>query len=121
MFDISKNKIITVNRGDSFEFNLMVNQGTVLNEVAYTMAENDKVYFALMEPNQKFEDALIVKIYTKEDQWSNGEITVHFDASDTENLHPGLYYYQVKLRTITENSDDEVTTVIGKTKFILLD
>lgn len=121
MFDISKNKIITVNRGDSFEFNLMVNQGTVLNEVAYTMAANDKVYFALMEPNQKFEDAIIVKIYTKEDQWSNGEITVHFDASDTENLHPGLYYYQVKLRTITEDSDDEVTTVIGKTKFILLD
>lgn len=123
MFDITKNKIITVNRGDSFEFNVDINIGTPMNEVPHTMLDAERLYFALMEPNKSFEQAILVKWYDKTAQNEDGTVTIKFDPSDTENLHEGVYYYQIKLRAIVNNElgEDEVSTIIGKTKFIILD
>lgn len=123
MFNISYNGIITINRGDSFRLPLMLNYGTNMEPLMYRMTPKSFVYFAVMEPNEPFENALIRKKYTIEDVDEDGNIVIKFRPQDTQCVLPGKYYYQVKLQRF--NSDDpedyEVDTVIDKTQFFILE
>lgn len=123
MFNIAFNGIITVNRGDSFTLPMQLNYGTNLEPMTYTVTGKSIVYFAVMEPNQPFECALIRKKYTAEDVDQNGNIIIKFRPQDTQCVLPGKYYYQVKLQRF--NSDDpedyEVDTVVDKTLFYILE
>lgn len=123
MFNIAFNGIITVNRGDSFTLPMQLNYGTNLEPMTYTVTGKSIVYFAVMEPNQPFECALIRKKYTAEDVDENGNIVIKFRPQDTQCVLPGKYYYQVKLQRF--NSDDpedyEVDTVVDKTLFYILE
>lgn len=124
MFDISNEGIISVNRGDSFEVTLFINAGTEISPERYTLAENDTLYFAVMEPNQRFEDAILKKMYTSDsDKTEDGDIIIAFYPNDTEYLLPGKYYYTAKLRShIGEGDSDndyEVQTVIPQKEFFI--
>jgi len=123
MFNIAFNGIITVNRGDSFSFPLTINFGTSMDPLNYGLRQNDRVYFAVMEPNQPFETALIKKVFTQADVNENNEIMIKFKPKDTLCVLPGKYYYQIKLQRF--NSDDpedyDVDTVIDKTQFFILE
>lgn len=123
MFNIAFNGIITVNRGDSFTLPMQLNYGTNLEPMTYTVTGKSIVYFAVMEPNQPFECALIRKKYTADDVDENGNIVIKFRPQDTQCVLPGKYYYQVKLQRF--NSDDpedyEVDTVVDKTLFYILE
>lgn len=123
MFEISRNGIVTLSRGDSFEFSVFINLGTLLEPVQYFLEEGDKLYFALMEPNHPFEAALIRKVYTKDDMDESGNVIMKFVPEDTEYLLPGTYYYMVKLlRPAKESGEsDKVDTIISKTKFAIVD
>lgn len=122
MFDISGNGIITINRGDSFSLDVFINMGDTLDPIAYSLQENDRVYFALMEPNQPFECALIRKVATKDDETEEGIVTFNFSSEMTEYLMPGQYYYMVKLVRHDDNSDEDlVDTITSKTKFFIFD
>ena len=122
MFDISNNGIVLINRGDTFTLNIPINVSNVIEPVYYTLTEHDRVYFALMEPNQPFEYALIRKVFTEEDQDENDCVHMNFSTEMTEFLVQGNYYYMVKL---VRNFDDEehmlVDTIVPKTKFVILD
>lgn len=117
MFDITKNKIITVTRGDSFSLDVFVNVGTAINPVQYVLRGDDKLYFALMEAHQPFEYALIRKEFTEDDVNENGDVHMEFGSEMTEYLMPGTYYYTIKLAT----EDGDISTVISKTKFYIID
>ena len=123
MFNIAFNGIITVNRGDSFQFPLVLNMGTNLEPEKYVLDSNAFVYFAVMEPNQPFENALIRKKFDSNDVDENGNVIIKFRPQDTQCVLPGKYYYQVKLQRF--NSDDpedyDVNTVIEKTQFFILE
>lgn len=121
MFNISFNGVITVNRGDSFEFPVTLNLGTNLLPRYHTMDTNSVVYLGVMEPNHPFEDALIRKRYTVEDTDEKGRVIVKFKPQDTQCVLPGKYYYQIKLQVCNPNdaSDYEVYTVIDKTQFFI--
>lgn len=123
MFNISYNGIITVNRGDSFRMPLVLNIGTKFEPMRLTLDDYSFVYFAVMEPNQPFENALIRKKFTKDDLLENGDILIKFKPQDTQCVLPGKYYYQVKLQKVNpDNTDDyEVHTVIDKTLFYILE
>lgn len=118
MFDISKNGIVTLSRGDCFTLNVEVNIGSIIEPIYYMLEEGDKLYFALMEPNQPFEHALIRKVFTGEDQDSLGNVIMNFTADDTEFLIPGNYYYMIKL---SREDGTFVDTIVSKTKFVILD
>ena len=125
MFDISNEGIISVNRGDSFETPLFINQGTEIAPIRYELTENDELYFAVMEPNQRFESAIIRKVYTVDsDKTEEGDILIKFSPTDTEYLLPGKYYYTVKLRTHTgegeEENDYTVQTIIPQKEFYVV-
>lgn len=127
MFNIAFNGIITVNRGDSFSFPLTINFGTQLSPDTYGMQEHDKVYFAVMEPNQPFETALIKKVFTNQD-FVDGKVNIRFRPKDTEKVLPGKYYYQIKLQRFHKDEnglwdmdDYDVDTIIDKTQFFILE
>lgn len=120
------NKIIKINRGDSFSFKLFIPTAENPTE-GYRLTSNDAVYFALLYPNQRFEDAIVIKGYDLVDQNpDNCELFVNIIPNDTRCLTPGVYYYTVKLQrggTLENLHDfdepDEVRTIIERTKFII--
>lgn len=134
MFNIAFNGIITVNRGDSFKFPLTINFGSSLEPATYGLQKHDKVYFAVMEPNQPFEAALIKKVFTSDD-CKNGCVEISFRPQDTECVLPGKYYYQIKLQRFHQLLDldgnpipdqwdlvnYDVDTIIDKTQFFILE
>lgn len=120
MFDVSREGIITVNRGDSFEVPMFLNAGNSIDRVGYNLTERDAVYLGVMEPNQPFEFALIRKKYTIDDIDSRGNLIIRFKPSDTACLLPGKYYYQIKLETYRSDIDDyDVETVVDKRLFYI--
>ncbi len=120
--------IIKITRGDSYEFKVAIpaKEDTTKN---YILTSSDAIYFALLHPRQRFEDAILIKGYTVEDQnQETGDISIKILPNDTRLLAPGVYYYTVKLQrggTLDVIGDldepDEVRTVIERTKFILND
>ena len=117
--------ILKINRGDSFEMSAMIPDRD--NSTSYFLTANDVLYFALLYPNQPFEEAIILKGYTHEDQdVKTGAIKIELTPSETRHLSPGVYYYTTKLQrggTLESVGDwdepDEVRTIIERTKFIV--
>lgn len=116
MFDISSNGIIRINRGDSFSLTVFINIGTCIEPIQYILQPGDKVYFALMEPNQPFECALMRREFTNADLDSNDDVVMTFNSEQTEYLMPGNYYYTIKLVR-----GELVDTITPKTKFIIIE
>ncbi len=130
--------IIKINRGDSFVFTTKIPDPDDLSK-NYFLNKNDIFYFALMYPNQSFEDALIKKGCTawSKDELSDvydqnkdtGIITITLTPQETRYLVPGIYYYTTKVATTANtekeraycNQDDfiKVRTIIERTKFIV--
>ena len=129
MVQIANNGIITVDQGDSFTLPFYIYLGPLNNEI-YHMAEGDRLYFAVMEPNASFDEAIIKKVYDWHDFDSQGQcVHIHFTTDDTANLLGGTYYYSVKLvrnhtidiqNGIQTSSEILVDTVQKKTKFIII-
>jgi hypothetical protein len=119
-------KIIKINRGDSYEFPVYIT-GKIKYDIPYMLeADKDVVYFAIMHPHQRFEDAIILQGYTSKEQNALGEVLIKIEPNDTRRLAPGVYYYTVKLQrggtldVINDfDSPDEVRTLIERTKFIV--
>ena len=128
MLDVSKNNIITITRGDTHDIPLHIFlSNSILKDYSFFPNRYDKIFFAVMEPNQKFEDALIKKIYYYNDvDKETGKIDIKMESTDTQYLTPGTYYYCVKLLRkspweVTDDTSGTVETVVDKTKFILVD
>ena len=94
---ISNNNLIKVNRGDFFEFPILLNVGSGISPDIYYLTDVDEVFLSICEPNQSFQEGIIRKIAYKEDQDEDGYVKFTFIDADTLNLLPGTYYYEVKL------------------------
>jgi hypothetical protein len=126
MLEVSSNGIVTVNRGDSFTLGFRINRGSSFLPDYYELQPGDFLYFALMEPRQRFEEAVVRKAFTHADQGTDGVVSMTFEPKDTECLAPGKYYYTLKLRRLVgyddgENELYEVETVRSKTQFTIID
>lgn len=112
------NNIITLVRGDTLKCPIYINIGTNIDPIYYVLQENDKLYFGLMECNQKFENAILKKTMTSETEKTEvGLPILTINPADTEYLHPGRYYYSVKLL----KANGEVKTVTPNTLFYIID
>lgn len=114
MFKLAENGIITVNAGDTFKVPLYI---FFNNDEVYNVEETDRIYFSLTEPQQSFYHGVVRKelVLDKIDK----DIYLEFIPEDTENLHPGTYYYEVKLQKFVEGKE-YISTIIPKRKFIIL-
>ncbi len=119
--------IIKLNRGDSYEFTVRIPDKKIYTNT-YILDGTDTLYFALLYPHQRFEDAIILKGYDHTDYIiehgvNTGEIPIKIEPKDTRNLAPGVYYYTVKLQHggmpgMIEEAED-VRTIVERTKFIV--
>lgn len=116
MVNISKNFLITMNSGDTFKVPLLINIGTKLNPKRYFLTENDEVWFAIEEPHQPFEFALLRKIFTVEDLDDEGRVLISLPSQETEHIVPGTYYMEAKIKL----SNGNFSTILPKRKFIIL-
>ena len=127
---MTKNNMIVLNRGDTYEFDLTIDDDTSVDG-RYHIQGDDTIYFGIMDPHQSFEEALVKKRFTTDDADSNGNLSIVIEPEDTLDLLPGLYYYSVKIHLQHENIHpetgeilgfvDKVHTVINKTKLFLND
>lgn len=117
MFQITDEQMIYLSRGDSCSFTLCILNGNKLFHEYYKVESGDKIYFAIMEPNQKFENAIVKKVFTYEDVDEDGNVEIKILPKDTEHLKEGTYYYTIKY---TSDEDSEVETVVEKTKFFIV-
>ena len=121
---IKKNNVFTMNRGDTAIMNFNVNVELPENVIV------DKLYLGITEPNQYFEDALIKKTFeinkditiTAENNiWS---FSIQINPEDTVDIIPGTYYYEVKASGVIDQGEersDFATTIVQKTKFIIVE
>ena len=129
MFNISSNNIISLERGDSGEFNVEINLGSAIDKDIYTMTDLDKLYFGVVESSERFENSLIRKVYTNKDVNEDGTITIKLNSEDTENLLSGVYYYEIKLEkgTYKERVNksryivNDTYTIQPRRKFIIME
>ena len=124
--------IIKLNRGDSYDFKVSIPDKEDCTK-NYILTGKDVVYFALLYPHQRFEDAILIKGYDHtdciiENGKNTGKILIKIEPKDTRRLAPGIYYYTVKLQrggSLINAKDydepDEVRTIIERTKFIIND
>jgi len=126
------NTILMMNRGDRFSFNMTIYDESRATGV-YELKPDDILYFALLNPHDRFEDAIILRGYTYEDaniiDTKEGPIHVFkiiLEREDTINLEPGVYYYTLKLQKGTKTGQESLketaanlSTIIGRTKFII--
>ena len=120
-------KIIKLNRGDSYEFWVNIPKKEDASQSYLLDPIKDAVYFAIVFPHQRFENAILFKGYTAEEQdQETGDILIKLEPNDTRRLQPGVYYYTVKLQRggtldVIDDFDEpeEVRTVIERTKFII--
>lgn len=94
MFRIARNGIIVMNRGDTGKFGFYVDHGTTACPDKRKLGDLDEVYLGIMEADQRFEDALVRKVFTKEDQADPDDeylVSAVINPIDTIALEPGTY------------------------------
>ena len=121
MVDLYNTGKIQMTRGDSVDIPITINQGTAIDFIPYQITDYDTLYFAVMEPNQKFEDAIIKKKITKETAKFDyrGNLIIQLESKDTENLITGQYYYCLKMQTIYADQNI-VQTIISNNDFYII-
>ena len=118
LYVINRDNVISINRGDYLERSYKFTTGKFPKEEhLINIGENDIIFFGLMDPHQHFEHAIIKKEFTKEAFNEDGEFILILDSEDTLDLVPGTYYYSIKWLS----SEGKITTLIPKTKFIIVD
>jgi hypothetical protein len=124
--------ILKMNRGDYFSFTMSIDDETSPSG-SYLLQPNDILYFALLNPHARFEDALILRGYTQSDaivvDTACGPVhtfNIELLREDTILLEPGVYYYTFKLQRDAESvelglkdKNAKLITVIDRTKFII--
>lgn len=122
MFNISRDGIIKLSRGDSCKLPLFINQGTAVAPIRYNLKEvtkeNTVVYLSIMQPNQYFENGCVRKMFSKKSgNWNlneYGDLIISIDPKDTLYLMPGKYFYEIK---VDLNGNNQINTIIQKKEF----
>lgn len=119
--------IIMLSKGDTYVFDFVLQDPLYGEEGVYELQDNEVLYFALMYPHTKIEDAVILRGYTKQ-SLDGVAFEIKLEPEDTYDLPTGVYYYTIKLqRGVNPETEignfrvGEMMTIIPRTKFILND
>ena len=115
------NNNITMYHGDTYTQSIYINSGSFEEPERYIITEHDKLYIGIREPNQRFEDSLIRKVYSSSsEKTAEGDIVFKLDYKDTKLVHPGTYYLCAKLVQNYDSDSPIVSTIIDDTLFFIL-
>lgn len=121
MYSGKKNNVVTITKGDYSVIPVELVISTYPEYYTLKLDEGDSVYFGLMAPGKGFDEAIFKKEFTISDVTPDGYINIPILPEDTLQLEPGTYYYSVKVLYKLGESDARISTLIDKTKFIVLD
>ncbi len=121
---------LTITVSSSLSISSAIKHGSILTSTSIlnglhlhheNIVHKDELFFAIMEPNQVFENAIVKKYidssnYVKD---SYGNPLVVLEPNDTLLVIPGIYAYQIKAKINNEHNLIEVHTIIPRTKFVL--
>lgn len=117
MTNISNNGLITMNRGDTFSYPIYINLSNKAHTEWYLLDKDDTIYISVCEPNAIFEHGIIRKVLTKDDFDIEKRAWFKLSSAETENLLPGTYYYEIKIKLF----NGSVSTIVPRKKFIILE
>lgn len=120
MVNVSNDWIISMNRGDSVEAALPIMLCGNASPIEGPILETDEFFVGITEPHQPFEHAIVKKKSLGSDV-VDGNLVLRLEPRDTELLLPGLYYYEVKMRRVSDGETEEVLTVIPKKRIFILE
>lgn len=123
MLNLTKNRILTIKRGDTCSFPIFINAGTQLTPVRFDLRDYPTAYilFAVMEPNQDFDKAILKKTYTYHDVNDNGDVVVKFTPKDTAFLAYGKYYYEIKLYVPADTGSEPIVHTVTPRRELFID
>lgn len=110
MYQVLANGIITLTRGDTFNYTFSL-EDDIGQKIVLT--DDDNIYFGICEPGQLWENAIVRKICEKlmdDNDNYTGEYSITLNSIDTQFLVPGKYYYSIKLKQIID--DKEIVSTI---------
>lgn len=112
--------IIRMCRGDDMNLPLFIDCGGDDYSSRYVVQDGDTVFFALMQPNQRFECATLIKTFdSTSPKTEDGDIIINITSEDTENLFGGRYYYMIKMQSQDGNGNQFVTTLVPNREFYI--
>lgn len=123
MVDVSKDKIITMTKGDTLRLpiSIMIKSYDSLTTDEYFLGDSDTLHFRIMNCSDDWEDAIIKKAYRIEDTDQHGRVVIKLSSSETSNLKSGKYFYEVKFLHEKLDGSEVVDTIISRREFVLLD
>ena len=115
MYTISRQRILSMNRGDTFRTPLFINVGTKLKKRRYILSYDDTVYLSIAEPDQPFERGVLRQVYTRKNLNKKGDVLINIGSDETEDLVPGCYYLEIKIKL----TNGAVRTIVPRRKFYI--
>lgn len=109
---VTKHNLEPIYRGDSREYKLTFtdSKGAAIPITGW------KVYFTVKDNRRDSDDlAVIKKDITVHDDPENGKTKIIISPSDTNDLQPGIYYYDIQVKRGIENI---LTVLAGRLKII---
>lgn len=153
MFQTNSNWDIKISIGDEAQFPLFLNKKTRANPVRYEFHEDDgcEIYFYLnniWEPSSNYllkktftssgdritqkrtEQPVVSSGHTNINEY--GDMVISLDSTDTSDLEPGQYIYQVRAKVKTANIENpnlvidkeneyQILTVTNRYNFYIMD
>lgn len=117
MYCYFEEKYFTMNRGDTFELPLRILPDDY--EQDFVLQDEDKIYVAILEPHQSFENALIRKVITnKSIKDGNGNYLFTLEPEDTEYVLTGKYFIMIKL-SYKDNFNTKIKTILPMREFFI--
>ncbi len=120
MYNITKNNVITIVKGDYTKFPIELYIGKFPYRSVMQLEEGDIAFFGIMCAKDGFDQAIVKKELTVDDLDEYGNLWVTLLPEDTINLDVGTYYYEVKVYYVEEEIE-HIDTVINKSRLIVLD
>lgn len=120
MYTVSTDKIITTFRGETFSLTFDISDYFESDFYNEDEVVSGKFTFRLHYAN--CDDSILEKEPTNADVLTSKSLVFSFDPSDTENLSPQTYYYDIRLSATVGTQTkpvDVIKTVIPAKKFIL--
>lgn len=106
-----------MNRGDTFELPLRIYPDD--GEREFVLRDSDKIYVAILEPHQGFENAIIRKVITnKSPKDDYGTPLFILEPEDTEYLLTGKYFIMIKL-SYRDGSRTKIKTILPIREFFI--
>lgn len=102
--------------GETFHLPIFINAGCKLLPKRYIISSTSRLVFILTSDNFGFGDIVFQKVFGKEDCNECGDVVIHINGHELQNIEPGRYFYSVRLI----NDDDDCDTIIDHREFMIM-